>query len=184
MLGYRTVDLYDDNNWALSVLVTVLGRGMSSRLFKRMRDELGICYYVGARQSAFTTHGQLVIRAGVANDRAEEAVKVILEEVAKLVSEDVPADELAKAKALKTGSMAMNLESSDSFADFFGFQELHHEKIMPLDAQIKKINAVTAKDVRATAKRFLKGATLNLAMVGPHQDEEKFLKLLKDGSKR
>lgn len=179
VLGFRTVGLHDSQNWALSVLTTALGQGMSSRLFKKLREDMGVCYYVRAGLSAYTDHGVLSISSGVATDRLEEATEAILNEVKWFIHNDLSKEELAKVKALKLGQIAMGLESSDSYADFYGFQELHHEKIMSAKQQAKKIAAVTAKDVRAAAKKFFVQKHLSMAVVGPKAEKERLEAILK-----
>ena len=76
----RTYDLFDKKNASISVLSGVLGGGMSSRLFVKLREELGVCYYVRAYNDAYTDHGFLQISAGVDNKRINEVVEVVLRE--------------------------------------------------------------------------------------------------------
>ena len=180
ILGFRSFDRYDKRNTALGLLSAMLGGGMSSRLFQKMREELGICYYVYSGKYASTTYGSLAISAGVSNTRVKEAISGILEEVQKIVVEEVPEKELRKVKDYMIGNMFLGLESSDSLADFYGFQELlHHKKILSPDEIVAKIEKVTAKDIQKVAKEVLKNEGLNLALVGPFKDGEEFLPLLK-----
>ena len=97
-LGFRTFDIFSKQNPSLAVLTSILGGGMSSRLFQRLREEMGVCYYVNAGANPLTDHGYLEIRAGVDNKRALEVIKAILEECHKLKMALVPSDELNKAK--------------------------------------------------------------------------------------
>ncbi len=180
IIGFRAFDRYDKRNTALSLLSTVLGGGMSSRLFQKMREELGICYYVRSGKNSYVTHGNFVISAGVSNTRVNEAIVGILEEVKKISLEIIPEIELRKAKDYLTGTMFLGLESSDSLADFYGFQELlHDKKIQTPDDLVKKIEKITAKEIQKVAKEILKNEGLNLAMVGPFKDEKEFVRLLK-----
>jgi predicted Zn-dependent peptidase len=180
IIGFRTFDRYDKRNMTLALLSTVLGGGMSSRLFQKMREELGICYYVRSSKNSYTTHGNFVVSAGVSNTRVKEAVNGILEEVKKIKNELIPENELRKAKDYLTGIMFLGLESSDSLADFYGFQELlHDKKIQTPDDLVKKIEKITAKDIQKLAKEILKNEGMNLAMVGPFKSKGEFLPLLR-----
>ena len=129
-LGMRTFNLYHSDAPAMRLLAAVLGGGMSSRLFQKMRDELGICYYVGAAHETFTDHGFLEITAGVPAARLIEAVSALLAEVRRLKEEEVGTEELTRVKEQLTGSLYLGLESSDSVAEFFGSQEIMRKPIL------------------------------------------------------
>jgi predicted Zn-dependent peptidase len=131
-----------------------------------MRDELGICYYIGASHDPYTDHGDLAISAGVDNSRVEEAVKGILSECSRLKTELVPAAELKKAKDSIAGRTLLDLETSDARAEFFGLEETLKHKLESPEEQIAKINAVTAADVRKLAREIFVDKGLNLALVG------------------
>ena len=180
IIGFRAFDRYDKRNTALSLLSTILGGGMSSRLFQKMREELGICYYVRSGKNTYTTHGNFAISAGVSNARVKEAIGGIVEEVRKIADELIPENEIRKAKDYLIGTMFLGLESSDSLADFYGFQELlHDKKIQTPDDIVKKVEKITASDIRKVAKEVLKNENFNLAMVGPFKDAGEFSPLLK-----
>jgi predicted Zn-dependent peptidase len=178
-LGFHSFKMGDKRNVPLSVAKTILGSGMSSRLFRKMRDELGMCYYTKASISTATDSGNMLVRAGVGNNRAEEAVSVIIDEFRKLRDEEISEKELKKAKEYLIGNMATNHETSDSWAQFYGFQELLHQDIKTLKDLEKEIRAVTVKDIKKVLKQVIKKETLNLAMIGPHSNPAKFKKLLK-----
>lgn len=177
--GFRSFDMYDKRNPALKVAATVLGKGFSSRLFAKMRDELGMCYYVKSGIDSSTDHGYFTVSAGVTNSRTEEAVQVIIEEFKRLRDEKISDKELKKAKDFALGQIALNLETSDQIADFYGFQELLKEEIKNPKEYMKKIREVTAEDIQKVMKSIIKESKLNLAIVGPIKDKEKFKKLLK-----
>ena len=179
VLGFRSFDLYDKRKSALKVVAKILGGSMSSRLFKKMRDELGMCYYVGAHNTVSIDHGAFYVHSGVTNGREDEALKVILDEMRKLRDEPIPAKELKKAKDSIMGGFANSLETSGAWADFYGDQELFHEEIeTPSDVE-KRIRAVTVEDVQKVLKQIMKEDRLNLAVVGPIKNEKKLKKVLK-----
>ena len=152
---------------------------MSSRLFRKLRDELGLCYYVRAGHDKALDRGYFAIASGVAKDRVGEAVKAILDECKRLITERVFPAELEKAKELRTSGIYLNLESSDSYADFFAFQDIYNQKIQTPEERVKKIESVTARDIQEMARKTFKNSTLNLSIVGPYKDENQFLKVLK-----
>jgi predicted Zn-dependent peptidase len=179
VLATRTFDLFDKKNTVLSVLAGVLGGGMSSRLFQKLREEMGVCYYVRAYGDAYTDHGFFQISAGVDNKRVEEVLNAILEECRKLVKEKVSIEELEKVKECLIGNMKLSLESSDDIANFYGGQELLRKKIESSEQKAKEIRKVTATQIQNLAKEIFKDNKLNLAIIGPFKVEEKFLKILK-----
>ena len=152
---------------------------MSSRLFQKMREELGICYYVRSAVDGLTDHGTFLISAGVDSSRVEEGVKGILDEVKKIKSEKVPESELRKAKDYLIGNMYLGLESSDAQANFFGSQEIMKEKIKTPKEVEKEIQKITAKDISKVAKEIITNDRLNMAIVGKYKDESRFKKILK-----
>lgn len=179
VIGFRSFDLYDKRNPVLNVAATVLGVGMSSRLFKKMREELGICYYVKTANLTSLDHGTLLVAIGVGNNRAVEAVQVLLSEFKKIRDEKVDDKELTKAKDIVLGAFATHLETSDSWANYYGEQELFHEKIKTPDEYAKKIKAVTAADIQKVLKEVIKNDRLNLAIIGPQTATAEFETVLK-----
>jgi predicted Zn-dependent peptidase len=178
VLGVRTVDLYHKDNQTLNVLTAVLGKGASSRLFQKVREEMGACYYVHAGSYEFTDHGYLSIHTGVNDQRVEEVVKTILAECKKLTLEEVSKEELKKVKDFISGNIMLGLESSDAIASFYGGQEIFKKPIKTPEQIIKEINAVTAKDIKTLAKKIFKDEKLNMAMIGPFKDSASFEKIL------
>lgn len=179
VLGVRSFSVADKRNPILAVLSGVLGSGMSSRLFRKIRDEMGVGYYVGAGNTTFTDHGYLAVSAGVANDRMKEVVRAILAEFKKLKEDLVDEEELSKVKEHLAGTMYLGLESSDQLAEYYGIQEvLRHEIETPKEHE-RRIRNVTADDVRNMARKLFVEKNLNLALVGPFKDEAALADLLK-----
>jgi len=178
-LGVRTFAVKNKNKPALKVLAGVLGGGMSSRLFRRLREEMGVGYYVRIFNESFTDHGFLAAGTGVSNERAEEVVEAILDEFKKTKETLVDDKELKKVKDYLTGSIMLGLESSDSLAEFYGIQEIVKKDITEQDKIIAEIQKITAKDVRDMARKIFKNERLNLALIGPFEDKKPFEKILK-----
>lgn len=179
ILGFRSFPIKHKNNSALMVMSAILGGGMSSRLFQKIRNELGLGYYVHASNDASTDHGVFAASAGVANTRIDEVIPAILIEFARLRDELVSDEELQKVKDMIAGRLVLGLESSDELGQFYGFQQILKNEMLTPEEVIKKMNAVTVKDIRTLAKKIFVEKHLNLAMIGPWKDEERFLRLLK-----
>lgn len=174
VISLRTFAVTDPRMPVMQVLSTILGQGMSSRLWSKMRDQLGICYYVGAEHNPFTDHGFLSIGAGLDNSRVEEGIKGILEECVRLKEELVPESELKKAKDHFAGTTMLELETSDARAQFCGFQEILKKTIENPDDIVKKVMAVTAEQVQALAREIFTDKGLNMALIGRYKDGEPF----------
>ncbi len=156
----------------MHIIETVLGRMMSSRLFVKIRDELGLAYYVKTEYDASTDTGFLVTQAGVDNTKAARAVSEILKEYRKMASKKLSLDELNKAKENIKGRMAISLESSDAQAYFHGMRELLKKETESIEEIFTKVDRVTPDEVLMVSKEIFKEEGLNLAAVGPVNEKE------------
>ena len=179
VLGVRTYNLFNKKNYILSVLAGVLGAGMSSRLFQKLREEMGVGYYVRAYNDVYTDHGFFQISAGVDNKRIDEVLEAVLLECRKLTSFKVGEEELNKVKECLIGNMKLSLELSDDIANFYGGQELLKREIKNAEEKAKQIRKVTGSQIQKLAKDIFKNNKLNLALIGPFKEKAKFLKILK-----
>ncbi len=177
-LGVPSYPLGHPDRFALQLLGTVLGTGMSSRLFLEVRERRGLAYYVYALNDSYTDTGTLVAQAGVDLKRAPEAVEVIAGEFRKLAAEPVPADELEKARALAKGRFVLQTESPNGLA-LFGLRRevLEGQATEPADI-LAGLDAVTVEDIHRVAQDVIGGSGLRLAVIGPFEDESVFSKLL------
>jgi predicted Zn-dependent peptidase len=157
----------DPDAWALSVLNAVLGDGMSSRLFLEVREEHGLAYDVGSSTSAHADCGALTVYAGVDPSRLRPALAAILAELSRLRDEDVPADELAKAKAYLCGRLELRLDETRYLASWVGTQEALHDRVWTPDEVLAAIDGVQVGEIRALAGRLFRDDALRLALVGP-----------------
>lgn len=179
VLATRSYDLFSKKNAELSVLGGILGGGMSSRLFQKLREEMGVGYYVRAYNDVYTDHGFFQISAGVDNKRIYEVIEAVLEECKKLKNEKVSLDELNKVKECLIGNMKLSLESTDDIANFFGGQELLKKEIKSREEKEKEIRKVTATQIQELANDIFKNEKLNLALIGPFKEKNRFSKILK-----
>ena len=179
VVGVRSYPLLHKDYPVLGVMAAVLGGGMSSRLFQKVRTEMGLGYYVRAANDSFTDHGMFAASAGVVNERAEEAVRAILAEFKRLRTDAVPALELKKAKDMMAGRLMLGLESSDEIAEYFGFQEILRHELSTPEELVVRMSKVTSADILRVARQIFVTEKLNLALIGPWKDEKRFLKILK-----
>jgi predicted Zn-dependent peptidase len=170
-IGMRSLARLDSDRFALTIMTNVLGRGMSSRLFREVRERRGLAYSVGASTSRYLDTGTFSVSAGVSPEHAVEATSVIMTELAKLVVESVGEDELKKARDYAAGSFRLGLESSMSLAQRAGENLLMTGLIEPVDSVVAGLKGVTAEDVQRVAKRIFRNDNLALAAVGPQLEE-------------
>ncbi len=174
VLGCRAFDTFDKRQFTLEVLTDILGGGMSSRLFQRVREQLGAAYYIRSGNSLYSDHGYWTASAGVDHKKVHIVINAILEEMAKMAKEPVSAKELSRAKDHLSGQMVLGLETSDSQAAFYGTQEIIKKSMLTPEEILKEIMAVKAEDVMAVAMDIFKDENLNLALIGPFKDKQGF----------
>jgi predicted Zn-dependent peptidase len=177
-VGIPSYPLDHPDRYALQLLGTVLGTGMSSRLFLEVRERRGLAYYVFAYNSSYTDAGTLVAQAGVDLKRAEEAVEVIAAEFRKLADEPVGSEELEKARALAKGRFVLQTESPNGLILFGLRREVLEGKAAEPEELLAGLDAVTAEDVQRVAQDIIGNVGLRLALIGPFDDASKFEQLL------
>ena len=178
VLGVPSHPVDHPDRYVLQVLATVLGGGMSSRLFIEVRERRGLAYYVHSVNHSYTDAGSLHAQAGVDLNRVDEAVTTVMGELKRLVDEPVPSDELEKARNFAKGRFVLQLESPQGLILFGLRREVLEGRAVEPDEVLAAIDAVTAEDVQRVAQELLGGRALNLALIGPFDDAERFEKLL------
>lgn len=178
-LGVRVYNLFHPLRYAQEILGIILGGMMSSRLFIKVRERLGLAYYITTEVSADPDTGFLVTQAGVDNKNVEKAIITILKEYKRISQKKVPVAELKKAKDYIKGKMTLQMEASDAQASFYGIQELLENKILTPKEIYAKIDKVSTDDVLKVSRDIFQSQKLNLALIGPFKDKIKFQKLLK-----
>jgi predicted Zn-dependent peptidase len=177
-LGVRSYPIVHPDRWALQLLSTVLGTGMSSRLFSEVRERRGLAYYVYAHNQGYTDAGTLYSQAGVDIKRSEEAVETIVGEFRRIAAEAVPAEELEKARALAKGRFVLRLESPQGMILFGLGREVLGDTMIEPDDVLAGLDAVTAEDVQRVAQDVISSNALNLALIGPFDDAKPFEALI------
>ncbi len=178
ILGFRTLPRTDKRRPILKVLNNLFGENMSSRLFTEVRERRGLAYYVSSEIADFNDTGVFGVGAGVDINRLDESIKVILDEFKKLKNHPVTAEELKRAKENLKGKLYLGLEESFSVAEFLADQELFWKKIESPEEIIAKYQKVTPEDIKKIANEFFTSKNLNLALLGPLKDKEKYQKIL------
>ena len=179
ILGVRGYDIFDKRRFTVDVISDILGGGMSSRLFQKIREEMGAAYYVGAGSEFFSDHGYLRASAGIDRQRLPEVIKAITAEFKRLKEEPIPQTELQRVKDHLIGSLMLGLETSDDLARFYGGQEVIERKIMMPEEIASHIQAVTAEEIKEVAEDLFRDERLNLAVIGPIQNGDQLRPALK-----
>ena len=177
-IGVPTYPLTHPDRYALQLLGTVLGTGMSSRLFLEVRERRGLAYYVYAMNSSYTDTGSLFAQGGVDLKRAPEAVEVIADEFKKLADEPVPAAELEKARSLAKGRFVLQTESPNGLLLFGLRREVLEGRAAEPTEILAGLDAVTVEDVQRVAQDVIGGSGLRCALIGPFDDAAAFEQLL------
>ena len=176
--GFPAFSFFDPDRYALEVLSAILGGGMSSRLFVQVRGKRGLAYYIGSDTEFFSETGVINARAGLNLEKVEEAISVIKEEFNKTKNGDVTEKEQLKAKDFLKGRTALKLENSFEVAEWFADKELLEGKIETPKEELEKIEKVTLSDISRVANRLFIPEKTNLAIIGPFEDQDRFLKLI------
>jgi predicted Zn-dependent peptidase len=177
-LALPGLPLQHPKRYALDLLNTILGEGMSSRLFVEIRDKLGLAYSVHSYAEHLYDTGAMVISAGVEHEKLPVVIEAILEQLA-LLRKPVPESELTKAKELSKGRLLLRMEDSRSVAGWGGGQEVLTSKILSVDEVVSIIDAITTEQVAEIAQELLIEDQLRLAVVGPTKDDNKLKGLLR-----
>jgi predicted Zn-dependent peptidase len=167
VFGTDTFPLRDPRRFALAILTNVFGGGMSSRLFQRIREELGLAYAVFAYKNFHQTSGQLGVYVGSQTASADQAVTAIREEHDRLAREGLPASELAHGKQQLKGQIMLSLESTLARMGRLAGFSLHDDEYRPLDRMLAEIDAVSMEEVRAVAAEFFPADRQTVVRLGP-----------------
>jgi predicted Zn-dependent peptidase len=177
-IGLPGLSLADTRRFSFDLMNNVLGAGMSSRLFREVRDKLGLVYSIGSYGEHLLDSGSFVISAGVEPKNLKAVIEATLEQLT-LLKEPVPELELQKAKEITKGHLVLRMEDSRSTAGWVGGQETLKGSILTVDEVVSIIDSITAEQLQAVAKELLIGDNLKLAVVGPVKKDEPLEKLLK-----
>jgi len=176
-IAYPGLPLDHPDRYAVDLLSTVLGEGMSSRLFLELREERALVYDVHSYPSEFRDAGSFTIYAGCDPDNVRITIEAALEEIEKMLN-CLPDSELAKGKSMARGRIQLRMEDTRSVAGWLGSHELLLGQIPTIDESVEHINAVTMDDVLRVGRQLLRPEAAALAAVGPFEDDSTFAGLL------
>lgn len=176
--GFKGFPYGDKRNTAATLLGSILGGGMSSRLFMEVRERRGLGYYVRAYPGCYQDTGSFTVSAGVQVDKIDQAITVILDELKKIQNVAIPAGELQKAKDYIKGKTTLALEDNQARLDWFLERAAFNKNILIPSEVFAKIDKVTVKEVQKVAQELFQKKNMTLAVIGPYKAPEKFKKLL------
>lgn len=177
VLGGIAFSREDRRKYPLSVLNTILGGNMSSRLFNRIREEMGLAYDIRSFTRSYVDTGAFIISAGVNPSNSLKTAEAVIEELIKIRNEGVKKEEIERAKKYIISHTLMELEGNLEYMMFLGEQRLLRKRITPVKEIIENIKSVSEKDIKEIAEKLFTQNNFYLAMIGPEGDEEKFLKV-------
>jgi predicted Zn-dependent peptidase len=173
-LGVRAFSYLDPDRYALDLLNTVLGEGMSSRLFLNIRERLGLAYDVHSFTQKHRDTGHLGIYLGVDPKKALQAIGAVMEEMNQLCERDLLDEELQRAKEFTKGRLRLDLETTNGVAFWLTYQELLLGEIRSIDDELRSVDAVTVSDVRRVANAVLR-SPIQMAVIGPFTRDTAFM---------
>jgi predicted Zn-dependent peptidase len=172
-LGVRAYSYLHADRYAIDLLNTVLGEGMSSRLFLNIRERLGIAYDVHSFMQKHRDTGYVAVYLGVDPKKSVEAVNAVMLELRRLCDEEVIAEELARAKEFTKGRLRLELETTNGVAFWLTYQELLLGQIKTIDEELALVDAVSAEDLKRVACDILSGP-IQMAVIGPFAGDARF----------
>ncbi len=178
-LGIRACSRHDERRYALRLLNTLLGENMSSRLFQVVREDHGLAYSISSSLGLFDDVGTLTISAGLDTGKLPQAVRLINRELRRFIEEPPSAKELRDARDYLIGQIDLSLESTENQMMWLGDQLIGYGKIIR-PAQIKeRLGEVTAGQIRAVGREFLRPERMSLALVSPLKSADRLARTLK-----
>lgn len=173
-IGFQSVKYGDKYDKALEFLSVILGGNMSSRLFMKIREKLGLCYYIRCESSHYEDTGIFTILSGLDKSRIEEAVKNIFKELKGFVKNGITQEELNMAKEFLKGKFMLRMEDSMNVIAFYCEQLIMTGKFKSFERTMSEFDKVTKKDILEAGRKILSKDKVNLAVISPHKDKKYF----------
>jgi predicted Zn-dependent peptidase len=172
-IGFPGLAYTDADRREMQVLDTILGGGMSSRLFQALREDHGLAYNVGSYHSEYADAGMWVIYASVEPEMLRDAIVLSLDIVRDVANHGVTEEELRLVKEQVKGGMLLSLEDTWSVASRNGSHQLRYGTVVPVDQVVAEVEAVTAAGVLRVAQRLVQQERIHVAAIGPYADADK-----------
>jgi predicted Zn-dependent peptidase len=171
VLGFPGVGYADPDYYAATVYSTLLGGGMSSRLFQEIRERRGLAYSVYSYTNQYADSGTFGVYAGCTPGKADEVLALTREELARVAERGVTDEEISRGKGMLQGSLVLGLEDTGSRMSRLGKGELLYDELLTVDQVLAAVDAVTPDEVRAVAREIY-GGQPSLAVIGPFADHD------------
>ena len=165
-IGVPSHPVAHGRRYASYVLNTLLGGGMSSRLFQNIRERQGLAYSIYSDLNPYRDTGSMCVYAGTSRESAVKVVENVVAEFRSLKSTPVPEEELRRSKDQLKGSLMLSLESSMARMSNLARQEMYYDRFYGLDELIERIEAVTSEDLRQTAEEFFRTEQIAVTILG------------------
>lgn len=182
VFGVEGPSAVDDDHFPQEILSVILGGNMSSRMFLKIREARGLCYYISASTDDYLDAGALSVRAGVDQSRLDEAISAIKDELLLAADKGVTKEELTRAKEFLKGKITLGLEDSEERAHFYGRQQLLYSQtkhgVLDVPELFKEIDGVSGEQVHALAKRIITPEQFRLVVIGNREEKVELMKLL------
>lgn len=177
-LAFPSLSLADDGRFGVNLLSTILGGGVSSRLFQNIREKHGLCYSVYSFQTGFMDGGLLAVAAGVSRDTEAKTLRLIKDELVRLVQEGVSSQELDRARHQALSSLYMGLESTSSRMLKLGNSLISTGRCLTTDQVAEKYKSITEGDILSLARDHIDFSRASLSVLGKTEDPDRYRELL------
>lgn len=165
-MGVPAPAVNDEQRYTVALLNTILGGGMSSRLFQNVREERGLAYSIFSELSSFRDTGSLCVYAGTSAQNAEQVIRLTVEEFRRLKEQAVPEEELQRAKDQLKGNILLSLESSGALMSNLARQEMYFQRFYAVPEILEKVGEVTSEDLMRMAQSLFVPESVAVAMLG------------------
>lgn len=173
-IGFLGTSMSDEDYYASKLLSIIIGGNMSSRLFLKIREKMGLCYYIKSYTDSYQDTGIFSIISGLDKSRIESAVETIIKELKNIKKNGVSEEELKRSKEFIDGKLILNLEDSANVVEWYSDQLLLQGNAITPEEFFKNINKISTKDIKRVANRIFVKNKLNLAVIGPFKNSKEW----------
>jgi predicted Zn-dependent peptidase len=171
-LGTSGPSQNDEDRYAFSILDTIVGSSMSSRLFQEVREKRGLAYSIYSYNAALRDTGLFIVYAGTSKETYKQVIDLVLAEFNKVKKEGLTKEEISRAKEHTKGSLVLGLESTSSRMNWLAKSEFYYGRILTIDEIFDKIDKVSSDDIIAVANKYIKEKDLTLTVIGDIKESE------------
>ena len=176
--GLRTIPRKHPDVFILKIVDTLLGKGMSCRLFQELRDKKGLAYNVSSHPALFWDTGAFIVYAGVTLAKVSDAIEIILKEFKNIRQGKITKEELINAKEFYKGYLSLELEDTLKMTEWLGMSLITEDECPSLDELFEKIDKVSIDDIVRFSEDFFINKNLNAVLIGPYENEKSFMECL------